>query len=113
MILTKKEFCKYTIDKHLRSLGDDLSAYRPNWLVKIDDEWIRQVTFKSTTIGICLQELGYITEEKHPDLIEYLSNRGGLYATYINRDSLNDPDNNSTEAVKVMTFRELLSLLPD
>lgn len=96
MILTKKEYCKMQLEMRVD----------PN---ELTPDLIRELAMSSTTLGICLEELGYINEIEYPDLVEYLSSRGGTFATYIDK-SINPSTNEPT--VKIMSFREFLSLLP-
>lgn len=101
MILTKKEYCKTELAKHF-----DTSDYSE----KLTPNIIRKTVVESTIAGICLEELGYINEVEYPDLVEYLSHRGGCFATYVDK-TINPITDGPT--IKIMSFREFLSLLPD
>ena len=91
-MMTKKQFCRMVLENNKHELG-----------VKTDKELIPHV-FSSTSLGIALEFLGVITNESHPDICEYLASRGGVLYGYYDTE---------LQDVKQLSFRELLSLLPD
>ena len=96
-MMTKKMLCRKVIEEFKESSTD-------RYLMDYKDEELVPFIFSSTSLGISLEYLGVITKEKYPTEFEYLSHRGGIFQTYYDRE---------TNEVCFLTFRELLSLLPD
>lgn len=106
MILTRKNYCKATLEKML-----NIDLYKRVISGDLDQYGINKAVMSSTTVGICLQELGIINHDNFPDLDDYLNDRVGIYMTYVDYDSFHEEDDEAD--VQVMSFRELLSLLPE
>lgn len=96
-MMTKKMICRKVIEEFKESSTD-------RYLMDYKDEELIPFIFSSTSLGISLEHLGVITKEKYPTEFEYLSHRGGIFQTYYDKES---------GEVCFLTFRELLSLLPD
>ena len=91
-MMTKKQICRMIVD----NAKDDV--------INQTDESLVKDIFGSTTLGIALEFLGVITPNKYPTEYEYLSHRAGVLYGYFDR--------NTMETYQ-LSFRELLSLLPD
>lgn len=96
-MMTKKMLCRKIIEEFKESSTD-------RYLMDYKDEELVPFIFSSTSLGISLEFLGVITEEKYPTEFEYLSHRSGIFQTYYDRE---------TDDIHYLSFRELLSLLPD
>ena len=96
-MMTKKMMCRKIIEEFKESSTD-------RYLMDYKDEELIPFIFSSTSLGISLEHLGVITKEKYPIEFEYLSHRGGIFQTHYDKES---------GEVYFLTFRELLSLLPD
>ena len=96
-MMTKKMLCRKVIEEFKESSTD-------RYLMEYKDEELVPFIFSSTSLGISLEHLGVITKEKYPTEFEYLSHRGGIFQTYYDKES---------GEICFLTFRELLSLLPD
>lgn len=73
--------------------------------VETPEELIPMI-YGSTTLGIALETLGYITKNSHPEEYRYLQSRAGLIETYA------DKTENGVK-IEILTLREFLSLLPE
>lgn len=104
MIFNRETFCKATLNKILGKIESKGLLTEP-----VRYEELYNVIHNSTTVGICLQELGIITDENYPELNNYLNQRGGTFAIYFDDNPVYDID----EACQIMSFRELLSLFPE
>lgn len=89
-MMTKKQFAKYLLKEEF---GDEFLPTNENDIYK--------ACFMSTNIGIAFETLGMIKDES---VKEYLSNRGGLYFSYYDKE---------TNKLVYLSTREILSFLPD
>ena len=93
-MITRKNYCKSQLQKYL----NEYNLEDPKDLVPH--------IFESSTLGIILQELGIINSKDYPMEDEYISSRGGIMATYAEK--------NDTEVlIEILTLREFLDLLPE
>ena len=86
MIHTKEKFCKAVLQPYMREYNAE----------KFED--LIPHVYGSSIMGICLQELGYISD---PETIAYLNSRGGTVLTYADKNG----------DVEILSFRELLDHL--
>ena len=102
-MITKKEYCRSIIYRFKRDHNI------PN---ETSDEQLVTRIYQSTSLGIALEELGIITEEKYPEEFMYLSDRGGFILSYFNsmEPGFDEKDEFKTH---ILTTRDLLSILPD
>ena len=90
----KKKLCEYILRKYCYH---DLDMRRDQLdITKIPEGEV----FKSTTVGICMEELGLI---KNPSIKDYISNRGGTAFTSFDENG---------EPV-VISFREILDSMKE
>lgn len=97
-MMTREEYCKV-----------QLKRFMLEYSVKDPKDLIPHI-YSSTTMGICLQELGIINPNDYPQETAYLNTRGGIVAIYTEALNKNNPDSN--EQCHTLSFREFLDLLP-
>lgn len=99
-MITKKGYCNMVLEDACRVYNAHTYA-----------DLIKHIP-ENTKMGICLQELGVLTEENNPDMYNYVNERGGIMYTYIDHSIIKtEPDN--PNACQILTLREFLELLPD
>lgn len=110
-MITKDQYCWVVIKK--------FKLENPQYEDVAAKDLVKYI-FQSTNLGIALQHLGYIKPGSDEEL--YLSNRGGITATYtafINdkyKDLIDQGRKNEipeNEFVQILTMREILDMLPD
>ena len=90
-MMTKTQMCRMIIDREKEDVNQS-------------DESMVSKIYSSTSLGIALETIGVITTENNPEAFRYLSERGGVLFSHFDR---------SNGQIYQMSFRELLSLLPD
>jgi len=99
-MMTKEEMCIAVVREQLGwNYDKELKGF--------NEEAITDLCIQSTTMGIALEKLGYLNDEKYDSIREYLSNRGGIFKIFTKAVEGKDP------VTHCLTFRELLDLLPD
>ena len=93
-MITRKNYCK----SQLRMYLSEYNLEDPKDLVPH--------IFESSTMGIILQELGIINSKDYPMENDYINNRGGIMATYAEK-------NKNGVLIQTLTVREFLDLLPE
>ena len=93
-MITRKNYCKSQLQKYL----NEYNLEDPKDLVPH--------IFESSTMGIILQELGIINSKDYPMEDDYINRRGGLMATYAEK-------NKNGVLIQTLTVREFLDLLPE
>ena len=114
-MITKNQFCWWIINKFKSdNSGND------NITIDSKAEDLVQYIYSSSSLGVALQHLGYITPGSDADL--YLSNRGGVFVTYTAfqndkyRDAVMEKRTENIpekELFGTLTMREILEMLPD
>ena len=100
-MVTKRQYAKHNALIEARAALDKHDLFDLN---ELTDDQISLIAMQSTTFGVCMQFLGYITEDKYPDLMKYLNERGGIVIVSY------DPIMKESYSLSV---REMLDLLPD
>lgn len=93
-MISRKNYCKKIINHEM--LDNNVEA--PEELIPM--------IYGSTTLGIALETLGYITKKSHPEEFRYLQSRAGAFETYAEKTE-------NGVKIEILTFREFLSLLPE
>lgn len=93
-MITRKNYCK----SQLRIYLNEYNLEDPKDLVPH--------IFESSTLGIILQELGIINPKDYPMENDYINSRGGIMATYAEK-------NKNGVLIQTLTVREFLDLLPE
>ena len=93
-MITRKNYCK----SQLRMYLSEYNLEDPKDLVPH--------IFESSTLGIILQELGIINPKDYPMENDYINSRGGIMATYAEK-------NKNGVLIQTLTVREFLDLLPE
>ena len=93
-MITRKNYCKSQLQKYL----NEYNLEDPKDLVPH--------IFESSTMGIILQELGIINPKDYPVEDEYINSRGGIMATYAEKNDIG-------VLIEILTLREFLDLLPE
>ena len=93
-MITRKNYCK----SQLRMYLNEYNLEDPKDLVPH--------IFESSTLGIILQELGIINPKDYPMENDYINSRGGIMATYAEK-------NKNGVLIQTLTVREFLDLLPE
>lgn len=93
-MITRKNYCK----SQLRMYLSEYNLEDPKDLVPH--------IFESSTMGIILQELGIINPKDYPMENDYINSRGGIMATYAEK-------NKNGVLIQTLTVREFLDLLPE
>ena len=93
-MITRKNYCKSQLQKYL----NEYNLEDPKDLVPH--------IFESSTLGIILQELGIINPKDYPMENDYINSRGGIMATYAEK-------NKNGVLIQTLTVREFLDLLPE
>ena len=91
--MTRKELCEFKLREYAHR---ELKMEPP---VKLEDI-PESVIFQSTTIGICMEQLGLL---KNPANQEYISGRGGIYT--LSHDENGEP--------VIVTFRDILESMKE
>ena len=93
-MLTRKNYCKSQIQSYLNIYNlEDPKDLVPH-------------IFESSTLGVVLQEVGIINPEDYPMENAYVNTRGGIMATYAEK-------NDTGVLIETLTVREFLNLLPE
>lgn len=93
-MITRKNYCKSCLQSYLSEYNlEDPKDLIPH-------------IFESSTLGIILQELGIINPKDYPMEDEYINSRGGIMATYAEK-------NDTGVLIEILTLREFLDLLPE
>ena len=93
-MITRKNYCKSQIQSYLNIYNlEDPKDLVPH-------------IFESSTMGIILQELGIINSKDYPMENDYINSRGGIMATYAEK-------NDTGVLIETLTVREFLNLLPE
>ena len=93
-MITRKNYCKSLLQSYL----NEYNLEDPKDLVPH--------VFESSTMGVILQELGIINPKDYPMEDDYINSRGGLMATYAEK-------NKNGLLIQTLTVREFLDLLPE
>ena len=93
-MITRKNYCK----SQLRMYLNEYNLEDPKDLVPH--------IFESSTMGIILLELGIINPKDYPMENDYINSRGGIMATYAEK-------NKNGVLIQTLTVREFLDLLPE
>ena len=93
-MITRKNYCKSRLQSYL----NEYNLEEPKDLVPH--------IFESSTMGVILQELGIINSKDYPMENDYINNRGGIMATYAEK-------NKNGVLIQTLTVREFLDLLPE
>ena len=93
-MITRENYCK----SQLRMYLNEYNLEDPKDLVPH--------VFESSTLGIILQELGIINPKDYPMENDYINSRGGIMATYAEK-------NKNGVLIQTLTVREFLDLLPE
>ena len=93
-MITRENYCKSQIRVYL----NEYNLEDPKDLVPH--------VFESSTLGIILQELGIINPKDYPMENDYINSRGGIMATYAEK-------NKNGVLIQTLTVREFLDLLPE
>lgn len=93
-MISRKNYCKKIIDHAMLENR-----------IETPEELVPMI-YGSTTLGIALETLGYITKESHPEEYQYLQSRAGTFEAY------SEKTENGVK-IEILTFREFLSLLPE
>ena len=93
-MITRKNYCKSRLQSYL----NEYNLEDPKDLVPH--------IFESSTLGIILQELGIINSNDYPMEDDYINHRGGIMATYAEK-------NKNGVLIQTLTVREFLDLLPE
>ena len=93
-MITRKNYCKSLLQSYL----NEYNLEDPKDLVPH--------IFESSTMGIILQELGIINPKDYPMENDYINSRGGIMATYAEK-------NKNGVLIQTLTVREFLDLLPE
>ena len=93
-MITRKNYCK-----------SQLSMYLNEYNLEDPKDLVPHI-FESSTMGIILQELGIINPKDYPMEDDYINSRGGLMATYAEK-------NKNGLLIQTLTVREFLDLLPE
>ena len=94
IMITRKNYCKSQIQSYLNIYNlEDPKDLVPH-------------IFESSTLGIILQELGIINPKDYPMENDYINSRGGIMATYAEK-------NKNGLLIQTLTVREFLDLLPE
>ena len=93
-MITRENYCK----SQLRVYLNEYNLEDPKDLVPH--------IFESSTLGIILQELGIINPKDYPMENDYINSRGGIMATYAEK-------NKNGVLIQTLTVREFLDLLPE
>ena len=93
-MITRKNYCKSRLQSYLNKYNlEDPKDLVPH-------------IFESSTMGIILQELGIINSKDYPMENDYIKSRGGIMATYAEK-------NKNGVLIQTLTVREFLDLLPE
>ena len=93
-MITRKNYCKSRLQSYL----NEYNLEDPKDLVPH--------IFESSTMGIILQELGIINSKDYPMEDDYINSRGGIMATYAEKNA-------TGVLIETLTAREFLNLLPE
>ena len=93
-MITRENYCKSQIRVYL----NEYNLEDPKDLVPH--------VFESNTMGVILQELGIINPKDYPMENDYINSRGGIMATYAEK-------NKNGVLIQTLTVREFLDLLPE
>ena len=93
-MITRENYCK----SQLRVYLNEYNLEDPKDLVPH--------VFESSTMGVILQELGIINPKDYPMENDYINSRGGIMATYAEK-------NKNGVLIQTLTVREFLDLLPE
>lgn len=93
-MISRKSYCKKIINREMMEN-----------CVETPEELVPMI-YGSTTLGIALETLGYITKQSHPEEYQYLQSRAGLFEAY------SEKTENGVK-VEILTLREFLDLLPE
>ena len=93
-MITRENYCKSQIRVYL----NEYNLEDPKDLVPH--------VFESSTMGVILQELGIINPKDYPMENDYINSRGGIMATYAEK-------NKNGVLIQTLTVREFLDLLPE
>ena len=98
-MISRKNYCKCIINECMLEYG-----------VTCPQDLIPHIA-ESSTMGIALQQLGYINENDTPAANTYINSRGGIMKTFTEK-SLDPKDLNGVH-IEILTLREFLNLLPE
>lgn len=93
-MITRKNYCK-----------SQLHMYLSEYNLEDPKDLVPHI-FESSTLGIILQELGIINPKDYPMENDYINSRGGIMATYAEK-------NKNGVLIQTLTVREFLDLLPE
>lgn len=93
-MISRKNYCKKIVNRAM--LENNIET----------PEELASMVYGSTTLGIALETLGYITKKSHPEEFRYLQSRAGTFETYAEKTE-------NGIKIEILTFREFLSLLPE
>ena len=93
-MITRKNYCK-----------SQLHMYLSEYNLEDPKDLVPHI-FESSTMGIILQELGIINPKDYPMENDYINSRGGIMATYAEK-------NKNGVLIQTLTVREFLDLLPE
>ena len=102
-MITKKEYAAAVVSQFTSKLCND------NAIENGELDGIEKYIYNSTSLGIALEVLGVITEEKHPNEYEYLSNRAGIHTIGVPNYSKAD----GNQSINILTEREFYDMLPE
>lgn len=94
-MISRKNYCKCIINDCMLEYG-----------VTCPQDLIPHIV-ESSTMGIALQQLGYINETDTPAANTYINSRGGIMKTFAEKNGDEEPH------IEILTFREFLNLLPE
>lgn len=93
-MISRKNYCKKIVNRAM--LENNVET----------PEELASMVYGSTTLGIALETLGYITKKSHPEAFRYLRSRAGAFETYAEKTE-------NGVKIEILTFREFLNLLPE